>query len=99
MVTTISDCPAKGDMRVIAIEYDPDNQNDLELLEKIRDVIATEQPLCQNCENFYYEGYFGNYKACSCKIYGVLEALSNPHHDCDGSKCDNYQRKVDVLND
>lgn len=98
MVRTISDCPSKRNMREITIEYDPDNQNDLELLKKISNVIATEQPLCQNCENFYYEGCFGNYKACSCKIHGVLEAVSNPHNDCDGSKCDDYRRKVGVSN-
>lgn len=35
MVRTISDCPSKRNMREITIEYDPDNQNDLELLKKL----------------------------------------------------------------
>lgn len=35
---------------------------------------------------------FGGYHAHDCKIHGNIEAFSNPHHDCDGSKCSDYRR-------
>ena len=98
MVREIKDSPSIRNTREVTFRYDPNNKNDLVVLKKISEVISSEQELCTNCENFHYEGCLGGYKACACKIHGILEAVSNPHYDGDGSKCDDYRRKVDNSN-
>lgn len=35
---------------------------------------------CYDCANFYYEGYFCGYNACSCKIYGSLDVDQKERH-------------------
>ena len=75
--------------------YNYDNPNDLVILKEIDKLIDKLQPTCFNCVNFFYEGCLGGYQACMCKIHGCLEHYPNPHYDCDGSKCDDYSRRVD----
>lgn len=82
----------KQSTRERTFRYDNDNPNDLMILKEIDKLIDKLQPTCFNCVNFFYEGYFGSYQACACKIYGCLEHCSNPHYDCDGSKCGDYKR-------
>lgn len=93
MVKKIKDCPGVNNTREVTFEYDLNNKNDLVILKKINEVISEEQPLCTNCENFYYEGCLGGYEACACQVHGILEVLDNPHHDGDASKCEDYHRK------
>ena len=93
MVRMIGDSPYKNEQREIIFAYDYNNSNDVELINKLCELCLTEQPRCENCKNFYREGCFGNYRACSCKIYGTLESLNNPHYDMDGSKCNDYSRR------
>lgn len=76
----------------ITFAYDSNNQEDLEIIKKI-DEICNAQKRCDNCSNFYYEGSFGGYQVCTCKIHGCLEPWNHPHHDMDGSKCGDYNRK------
>lgn len=93
MVYMISDSPAKPfGMRNRTFCYDDDNSNDTKILEQI-DAILSTQPTCFNCENFCREGCFGGYQAASCKLHGCIEAVDHPHHDADGSKCEDYRRR------
>lgn len=79
--------------REITFSYDPNNDNDKELLRLIHQTISDNQPECFNCENYYLDGYFCGYRASMCRIHGCLEVVGNPHYDGDGSKCEDYQRK------
>ena len=92
MVRMINDSPYKNGQREIIFVYDNNNGNDVELINKLCKLCLTDQPRCENCKNFYREGCLGNYQAYSCKIYGILESLDNPHYDMDGSKCNDYGR-------
>lgn len=83
----------KQSTRERTFRYDNDNPNDLMILKEIDKLIDKLQPTCFNCVNFFHEGYFGGYQACTCKIHGCLEHYFNPHYDCDGSKCDDYKRR------
>lgn len=96
MVKEIIDKSVANNLREVTFRYDPNNKNDMAILNKISEVILTEQPLCSNCGNFFYEGYFCGYNACSCKIHGNIEAVWNPHYDGDGSKCDDYYRRENI---
>lgn len=80
----------------ITLAFDCNNQSDRVIIDKIHHLILEEQPRCENCVNFYREGYFCGYNACMCKVYGCLEVYPNPHYDMDGSKCGDYKRKNDV---
>lgn len=96
MVREIADCPSKrksNTHREITFEFEYNNKNDVALMKKIEQLCA-EQPRCENCTKFYYEGCLGGYRACSCEIHGILESFDNPHRDMDGSKCKDYCRKV-----
>ena len=93
MVKDISDCPSKDKTkREITFSYDSKNKKDIDLIKRIIQMCEKEQDKCTNCKNYYKQGCFGDYMANSCKIYGILEAYNNPHHDLDGSKCNNYIR-------
>lgn len=92
MVKFWGDSPSKYG-REITFSYDPDNDNDEKLIDLIHQTISDNQPECFNCKNYYKEGCFGDYQASWCRIYGCLEAVSNPHYDADGSKCKDYQRQ------
>lgn len=95
MVRMISDSPSETKRKThrrMTFEFEYKNENDIALIKKIESLCA-EQPRCENCVNFCHEGCFGSYMACSCKIHGILESLNNPHHDMDGSKCKEYNRK------
>lgn len=35
---------------------------------------------CYQCCNFYYEGCFGGYSACMCKVYGSLDVDQKERH-------------------
>lgn len=87
MVKEIIDKSVANNLREVTFRYDPNNKNDMAILNKISEVILTEQPLCSNCGNFF---------ACSCKIHGNIEAVWNPHYDGDGSKCDDYYRRENI---
>lgn len=76
----------------ITLEFDPENENDTAIMEKLYWLCEAQQK-CTNCIHFYEEGCFGGYMACACKIHGILEVLGNPHYDMDGSKCTEYMRK------
>lgn len=91
MVQVISESCKNGKVE-ITFTYDKNNQDDVVLVEEFERLCKTQKK-CTNCTNFYYEGYFGGYKACSCKLHGCLEVHNHPHHDMDGSKCGNYKRK------
>ena len=96
MVKEIIDKFVANNLREVTFRYDPNNKNDMVILNKIREVILTEQPLCSNCGNNIYAGYFCGYNACMCKIHGNIEAVGNPHYDGDGSKCDDYYRRENI---
>ena len=96
MIRMISNNPSKRKInthREITFEFEYENANDIALIEKIIRLCA-EQPICENCENFYTQGCLGGYMACTCKIHGNLESLDNPHYDMDGNKCSDYIRKL-----
>ena len=76
----------------ITFSYDKNNENDIEIIKRFGE-LCKAQNRCNNCSNFYYDGCLGNYQACCCKIHGSLETWDNPHHDMDGSKCVDYNRK------
>ena len=96
MVRMVYDSPCgtnKKKRRQIAFDFDYDNENDIKLIENMKN-LCLEQPSCWNCINFYQEGCFCGYTACFCKIHGSLENINNPYHDMDGSKCKEYIRKM-----
>lgn len=68
-------------------------KTDLKLLKMMKDFLNNNQPTCFNCKNYYTKGCFGGYQASCCKIHGCIEEVNNPHNDCDGSKCDDYERR------
>lgn len=35
---------------------------------------------CHQCCNFYYEGCFGGYRVCMCKVYGSLDVDQRERH-------------------
>lgn len=92
MVKMISDAPYKNGIRVVGFAYDSENKDDVALINRMLK-LCSEQPRCENCIHFYKEGCFGNYMACCCKFYDILESLDNPHHDMDGRKCAYYEAK------
>ena len=92
MIRFMGDRPSENGLREIVYTYDP--KIDKELLEDMRDFLNNRQATCFNCKNYYKEGCLGGYQVSVCTIYGILEALNNPHYDCDGSKCESYQRMV-----
>lgn len=97
MVRMISDSPSERKRethRVVSFEFEYKNKDDVALIKKIEQILG-EQPRCDNCTKFYYEGCLGGYQACSCEIHGILESFDNPHRDMDGSKCKDYCRKED----
>lgn len=78
-------------LREMTFRYDRDNDDDMQILQNIMELLNT-QKLCTNCINHQRGGYFCGYNSHSCKIHGNIEAFNHPHHDGDGSKCDDYER-------
>ena len=87
-----------NDVGKITLAFNFSSESDMAIIRKIEHLIFEEQPRCENCINFYREGYFCGYNACMCKVHGCLEVYPNPHYDMDGSKCEDYKRKDDVNN-
>lgn len=79
----------------MTLAFDYNNKSDMAIMDKINHLILEEQPLCENCVNYYREGYFCGYNAIVCKVHGGLDSYKNPHHDMDGSKCKDYKRTED----
>lgn len=78
-------------LREVTFRYDTNNDDDMRILEGISELLNT-QKLCCNCVNYKSDGYFCGYNSHSCKIHGNIEAFNHPHHDGDGSKCNDYER-------
>lgn len=76
------------DTREVTFSYN--YKTDDELLKKVMKFIEDNQPTCETCQNYRREGSFGGYCASYCCIHGNLEYFEHPHHDLDGSKCDDY---------
>lgn len=85
-------------LREVTFRYDSENNDDLKILENIMELLNT-QKLCTNCVNYQNDGYFCGYCSHSCKIHGNIEAFNHPHHDGDGSKCDEYIKRKELQND
>lgn len=81
-------------LREVTFRYDSNNADDMWILKDIFKLLNT-QKLCTNCVNYKEDGYFCGYNSHSCKIHGNIEAFDHPHHDGDGSKCDDYKRVVE----
>lgn len=79
--------------RYLTLSYDV--VTDKEIMKQIHNILMS-QPLCTNCINYQYIGNFCGYEAHDCKIHGDIEYFGHPHHDLDGSKCEDYERKADV---
>lgn len=95
MVRVILDTYIEGTTeRETHIRYDKNNLNDQIIMAKLNDLVHNEQPLCDNCVNYYLEGYFCGYRAHCCKIHGCLEGYDHPHRDGDGSKCPDYMKQT-----
>ena len=92
MIREVRDCYTdEEDIREVTFKYN--TKTDKKLLNMMIKFLSDNQPTCFNCENYYTEGGFGGYQASCCKIHGCIEAFDNPHHDTDGSKCEDYKRK------
>ena len=92
MIREVRDCYTdEEDIREVTFKYN--TKTDKKLLNMMIKFLSDNQPTCFNCENYYTEGGFGGYQASCCKIHGCIEAFNNPHHDTDGSKCEDYKRK------
>lgn len=77
--------------RYMVFEYDPNTEMDI--IHKIQDIVDT-QPMCTNCVHLNKPtGCFCGFEATLCEIHDNIYSVDNPHHDCDGSKCENYKRK------
>ena len=94
MVRMVSDTPVKSNAgtRSIKFKYDSKSVDDKKILEGIMDLLKT-QKRCDNCINYRVEGHFCGYAAHYCVIHGNIETFSHPHHDGDGSKCEDYVRE------
>jgi len=79
--------------RYITYQYKTDNENDKRVMKLICELLNHEQKRCDNCIHYKSDGYFCGYESHSCKIHGNIEAWDHPHHDGDGSKCEDYKRK------
>lgn len=79
--------------RYVTYQYKTNNENDKRVMKLIRELLNHEQKRCDNCIHYQSDGYFCGYESHSCKIHGNLEDCSHPHHDGDGSKCEDYKRK------
>lgn len=90
MIKEVLDKPYGNNYREVTFRYDPNDKNDVALLDKIKDFLSTKQRLCTNCKNLVREGYFCGYNAHRCKIHGNIEAADHPHYDGDGNKCKDY---------
>lgn len=77
--------------RYVTFAYNTNNEQDMKYIQEINNIL-NRQNLCNNCVNYYMDGYFCGYSPASCKVYGCLEIPSNPHYDGDGSKCEYYKR-------
>ena len=92
MIGMVYDTYVKGgSLRECTFRYDSDNEEDMRILRNIMKLLET-QKLCSNCINYREDGYMCGYNSHSCKIHGNIEAFNHPHHDGDGSKCDDYRR-------
>lgn len=96
MIKMTIDKFAKNNLREVTFRYDPNNDNDTALLREICNLISDKQPTCMNCNNHYLDGYFCGYRAHLCRKHGNIEAVNHPHHDMDGSKCADYERKMET---
>lgn len=94
MIKMKIDTVAENDLREVTFRYDPNNDNDAALLREIRNLISDKQPTCANCNHRYLTGDVCGYRAYICRKHGNIEAFNNPHHDMDGSKCADYERKM-----
>ena len=97
MVREICDSPkfeskSRDGCRYITFEYRT-NKEDVGIINQINNLLSNLQDRCDNCCHYKSEGCLGNYEACSCDIYGILENVGNPHYDMDGSRCQDYKRK------
>ena len=90
MIKEVIDKCCANNCREVTFRYHPNDKNDIALLDKIMNILLTEQPLCTNCKNLIQEGYFCGYTAHRCKIHGNIEEADHPHYDGDGSKCKDY---------
>lgn len=99
MIKEIRDTYTETDLREVTFRYDPNNDNDAALLREIHNLIFDKQPKCENCNNYYLDGYFCGYRASRCKVHGNIEAFNNPHFDMDGSKCVDYERKKENIDE
>jgi len=77
----------------MTISWIDENKHDEDLISKIRDLIYMEQDLCSNCVNVRTGGTFCGYAETYCDIHGSIEYPDHPHHDGDGTKCEDYRRK------
>ena len=82
-----------NDVGEILLRFDYTNENDTAIVKMIHQLLFNEQPRCENCVNYYREGTFCGYNAVMCKVHGGLDAWDHPHHDLDGSKCEEYERR------
>lgn len=83
---------SNGSQRYITIEYNSDNESDMDIIRVIFDLLDKEQPSCSNCINYQSDGYFCGYESHSCKIHGNIEWVQHPYHDGDASKCEDYKK-------
>ena len=86
---------AEENHRYVTYEYCTDDKRDLELIEKIRLLLETEQKFCNTCSHFKRDGYFCGYNATYCDVHGNIESVNNPYFCCDGRECKEYSKKTD----
>lgn len=77
----------------LTIEYNPNTHSDLEIINDIIENALNKQSRCDNCLYYKSDGCFGGYESHSCRLYGDVDALANPYHKFDGSKCKDFLRK------
>ena len=82
-----------GEQKTITYPYTITYTTSTENVETAKMNKHAPQKRCYNCVHFQSDGYFCGYESHSCKIHGNIEACNHPHHDGDGSKCEDYRRK------
>ncbi len=79
--------------RYVTYKYKTNNENDKRVMKLIDELLNNEQKRCNNCIHYQSDGTFCGYESHSCDIHGNIEGFDHPHHDGDGSKCEDYKRK------
>jgi len=77
----------------LVLNFEDKNPEDEAILDEIFKTLK-KQKRCDTCINYKLELALGGYQAAYCKKHGCLEYIFGSHFGNDGSKCEDYKRRL-----